>query len=58
MPSGRLGFTFASNQAAPSSSDSHISMTRQPPAGLGPPACEMKPLAYCRLGFRPSSIPA
>ncbi len=41
-----------------SASDSQISMIRVPPAGLGPPAWDMKPFADRNTGISCSSIEA
>jgi hypothetical protein len=58
IPGGRLGATFASNHAWPSSSESHVSTTRHPPLGLGPPEWEMKPLLERMSGIISPTIEA
>ena len=50
--------TFSSNQAWPSSSESHVSTTRQPPLGLGPPEWEMNPLLARMSGIISPTIAA
>src|SRR5581483_957715 len=57
IPGGRLGLTLSPYQASLSASDSQISVTRQPPEGLGPPEWARKPLWARMVGMSWPIIP-